>query len=142
MNQIAGSIGFVLLILGCFSMLGAAHMTRKLREAKARLDQSMVEIQEARVMMAREMENMKNCRLELEAATAAVRADREAIEGVLMPGDFCGRCLGCGQIDDGDAGEPWSAWMEMPVQSAVAVVAGIIKPITCPSCGGSGKRSV
>lgn len=50
----------------------------------------------------------------------------------------CERCRGCGRIADSDAGEPWSAWLELPLQSAVAVVAGIVKPIPCPVCRGSG----
>lgn len=51
---------------------------------------------------------------------------------------LCPRCDGCGKIADSDSGEAWSEWLALPVQSAVAVVAGIVKPIPCPDCGGSG----
>ena len=54
----------------------------------------------------------------------------------------CGNCDGCGRIADSDAGEPWSEWMELPVGSSAAVIAGIVKPIKCAYCDGSGKRPV
>lgn len=47
------------------------------------------------------------------------------------------RCDGCGQVADTEYGEPWSYWMQLPVQSASAVLMGILKPIPCPVCGGS-----
>jgi hypothetical protein len=53
----------------------------------------------------------------------------------------CGRCDGCGKIASGDEGAPWSTWMAMPVQSSLAVLAGIVKPLPCPTCGGSGKQT-
>jgi hypothetical protein len=53
----------------------------------------------------------------------------------------CPRCDGCGKISDGEHGEPWSVWMAMPLQSSAAVLFGIIKPIPCPACGGTGKTS-
>ena len=56
------------------------------------------------------------------------------------PETDCGRCAGCGQISDGDPGEPWSAWMALPVESAVGMLAGIVKPIDCPDCNGTGER--
>lgn len=52
--------------------------------------------------------------------------------------DKCLRCDGCGQIADSDEGEPWSMWMALPVASAFAVLTGMVKPIQCPKCGGSG----
>jgi RecJ-like exonuclease len=50
----------------------------------------------------------------------------------------CPRCDGCGQIADSDDGEPWTAWTSLPVQSALAVVMGMVKPIPCPECDGAG----
>lgn len=47
----------------------------------------------------------------------------------------CEHCNGCGKIADKD-GTPWSAWMHLPMQSALAVIAGLIKPIPCPECHG------
>ena len=51
----------------------------------------------------------------------------------------CDRCDGCGQIANDDEGTPWSFWLNLPVKSAVAVMMGIVKPLPCPECGGSGK---
>lgn len=52
---------------------------------------------------------------------------------------LCGRCDGCGKIADGEEGAPWSVWESMPLKSSAAVLLGIVKPITCPDCGGTGK---
>lgn len=55
--------------------------------------------------------------------------------------DVCGRCRGCGQIADCDSGEPWTDWKGLPPGSNLLVRAGIVKPIPCPTCGGSGKTA-
>lgn len=52
----------------------------------------------------------------------------------------CPNCAGCGRIANDDEGTPWKYWAELPVQSAIAVIAGIVRPLPCPECGGSGKR--
>lgn len=54
----------------------------------------------------------------------------------------CARCEGFGSIADDDDGAPWSAWLRLPYQSAAAVRLGLVKPVTCPDCGGSGERPV
>jgi hypothetical protein len=54
----------------------------------------------------------------------------------------CERCNGCGRIANSDDGEPWSDWEGLPPGSDVAVRLGIVSPIPCPSCGGSGKVEV
>ncbi len=51
----------------------------------------------------------------------------------------CAKCHGCGQVADTDDQEPWTAWTALPLQSAGAVVAGLVKPIDCPVCGGTGE---
>lgn len=51
----------------------------------------------------------------------------------------CPRCNGCGKIADGEEGAPWTFWLDLPLKSAVAVTAGLVRPIDCPSCGGSGE---
>lgn len=53
----------------------------------------------------------------------------------------CDRCDGCGKIASGEEGAPWSMWLEMPLKSCAAVLMEIVKPIPCPKCGGTGKRS-
>jgi hypothetical protein len=52
----------------------------------------------------------------------------------------CARCRGCGRIANTEDGEPWSAWLELPLGSATAVLLGVVRPVTCPDCGGTGKR--
>jgi len=51
----------------------------------------------------------------------------------------CQTCDGCGRVADTEDREPWTAWTSLPLHSAAAVVLGIVRPITCPKCGGSGE---
>ena len=51
----------------------------------------------------------------------------------------CPRCDGCGKLADTEQKEPWTQWTSMPLHSSMAVLSGIVKPIPCPDCGGSGK---
>ena len=51
----------------------------------------------------------------------------------------CPKCHGCGQIADTDREEPWADWLALPMQSAAAVLLGVIKPRACPRCAGSGE---
>jgi len=53
--------------------------------------------------------------------------------------DACQQCNGWKRVDDGD-GQSWQYWEELPAQSRIAVTMGIVKPIECPRCGGSGKE--
>lgn len=50
----------------------------------------------------------------------------------------CQRCDGCGKIANTEEGEPWTAWAELPFPASVAVRMGLVKPVTCPACGGDG----
>lgn len=50
----------------------------------------------------------------------------------------CERCLGWKRIDDGDEGVSWKYWAELPTPSNIAIQLGIVKPITCPHCNGTG----
>jgi len=52
--------------------------------------------------------------------------------------DVCQRCYGWKRVDDGDEGMSWKYWAELPAQSALAVQMGIVKPIECPHCKGTG----
>lgn len=56
-------------------------------------------------------------------------------------GDECSRCDGEGRIANSEDGEPWSAWAELPPGSDLAVQMGIVQPVDCPECGGSGKEA-
>jgi len=51
----------------------------------------------------------------------------------------CSRCSGCGEIANDDDGTPWKYWAELPPGSDLAVKAGIVSPIECPECHGTGK---
>lgn len=51
----------------------------------------------------------------------------------------CQRCNGCGQIADSEDGEPWSVWEALPAGSDLAVRMGLVQPVECPGCGGSGQ---
>ena len=53
-----------------------------------------------------------------------------------MP-DKCRKCDGCGQVANTNRQEPWTAWTELPVRSAA--LAGLVRPIPCPECGGTGE---
>lgn len=54
------------------------------------------------------------------------------------PDNFCSRCEGCKQIANDDEGTPWYVWAELPPPTNMAVALGLVRPITCPRCGGSG----
>ena len=50
----------------------------------------------------------------------------------------CEGCDGCGQIANTDDREPWSMWEGLPEASKVAIRLGIVRPIPCPYCHGTG----
>ncbi len=55
--------------------------------------------------------------------------------------DACPRCEGCGQIADTEQAGPWTWWLDLKPPSNMAVVIGLVKPIPCPKCGGTGSRT-
>lgn len=63
------------------------------------------------------------------------------LEGGMSESKDCLRCNGCGQITNSSDGEAWTYWEQLPPESDIAVRMGIVKPVTCPTCGGTGKRS-
>lgn len=54
--------------------------------------------------------------------------------------DVCTRCQGWKRIDNGSEGISWKYWAELPAGSDIAVKLGIVKPIECPRCKGSGQE--
>jgi len=59
---------------------------------------------------------------------------------VMKDGD-CERCNGCGYIANSDDAEPWTYWAKLPLQSAIAVQMGLVKPVECPECKGTGNKT-
>lgn len=51
----------------------------------------------------------------------------------------CTRCEGCGKLADTDEQEPWTAWAKLPLQSSMAVLSGLVKPVLCMVCNGTGR---
>lgn len=53
--------------------------------------------------------------------------------------DACEQCLGWKMVADAGQ-ESWKYWAELPAQSRLAVAMGIVKPVLCPRCNGTGKE--
>lgn len=51
----------------------------------------------------------------------------------------CRKCGGCGRIANDEDGSPWSDWEALPPGADAAVRMGIVVPVTCPACAGTGK---
>jgi len=51
----------------------------------------------------------------------------------------CIMCDGCGKIADDEYSTPWSYWLDLPLVSSSAVLMGLVKPLPCPDCKGSGR---
>lgn len=56
------------------------------------------------------------------------------------PEGACTKCDGCKQIANDDNGTAWWAWESLPSPSNLAVALGMVKPLPCPHCNGSGKE--
>jgi hypothetical protein len=54
--------------------------------------------------------------------------------------DACQRCLGWKRIANDDEGLPWKYWAELPSPENLAVQIGIVVPLPCPRCKGSGRE--
>ena len=52
----------------------------------------------------------------------------------------CTKCEGCGQVANTECQEPWTAWESLPAAAQGAIRAGLVRPVVCPECGGSGKK--
>lgn len=80
-------------------------------------------------------------------ARVAVGTDAAAVidwlEGrtdLLPAAPKCPKCLGDKRIANSEDGEPWSAWESLPPGSDLAVTMGVVRPITCPECKGTGTK--
>jgi len=52
----------------------------------------------------------------------------------------CPKCRGCGKVANTEDMEPWTMWETMPEESKGAVRMGLVCPIECPVCKGTGKK--
>jgi hypothetical protein len=51
----------------------------------------------------------------------------------------CPDCEGCGQLANTETREPWTAWSELPPGADLAVRLGMVRPVKCSRCDGSGE---
>lgn len=56
----------------------------------------------------------------------------------IHPGD-CEKCWGTGLLANDDDQSAWWQWAQLPPPSNLAVVIGLVKPVACHVCGGTGK---
>ncbi len=54
----------------------------------------------------------------------------------------CNQCDGCGRIANSEDGEPWTVWQSLPPGSDLAVQMGLVQPIECPRCKGTGNDPI
>lgn len=59
-----------------------------------------------------------------------------------MPSEHCFRCEGCGKIANSTDGEAWTHWEGLPESAKLAIRLGIVYPVPCPACDGTGVRIV
>lgn len=58
----------------------------------------------------------------------------------MQPGD-CESCWGDGRVVRERKGiVPFKAWANLPLPQSVALIAGLVKPETCPDCFGCGRK--
>ena len=52
--------------------------------------------------------------------------------------DACKQCLGWGKVANSDDQESWKYWAELKPPENLAIQLGVVKPIQCPRCNGTG----
>lgn len=51
----------------------------------------------------------------------------------------CSKCDGCGRIANDEDETPWKFWENLPLKSGAAVIAGVVCPVVCHVCNGTGE---
>ena len=64
----------------------------------------------------------------------------KVLGGVELKDGDCETCDGCGYVANDSDAIPWKEWAALPRQSAVAVHMGLVQPIFCPTCTGTGDQ--
>jgi hypothetical protein len=54
------------------------------------------------------------------------------------PAKTCPACMGCGKIANDDDRSPWTYWERLRPPANIAVQLGIVVPLRCEECGGTG----
>lgn len=54
--------------------------------------------------------------------------------------DACQKCLGWKKIANDDDQSSWKHWAELPAPNNIMATLGMVFPIDCPRCQGSGKE--
>lgn len=96
-----------------------------------------IEVDRTRHMFEMTLAETRDLRDKLSAKIAVMEEEIAEVTEE-KPEVVCRRCAGCGKIADSDDGEPWKYWQDLPPGADLAVRAGIVKPITCPACNGTG----
>lgn len=65
------------------------------------------------------------------------KTEDEWFENRKNPG-VCQICYGCGSMATDDDNTPWFVWATMSSPSNLAVQIGMVRPIDCPICNGTG----
>jgi len=54
--------------------------------------------------------------------------------------DACQQCLGWKRVANDDERSSWKHWAELPAPENIAVRLGLVYPVECPRCQGSGRE--
>lgn len=61
-------------------------------------------------------------------------------EGTMGTTEKCPACEGEGRVANTEDKEPWSAWETMPATAKAAIHLGLVRPVDCIPCGGTGRK--
>jgi hypothetical protein len=51
----------------------------------------------------------------------------------------CPKCEGCRYVANDEDMSPWKRWADLPPGSDLAVRMGLVYPVKCPECEGTGR---
>lgn len=129
---------------------------RRAEERIAEVDRELMRTDRRRLAVEAELNRLKLRQLqpETQAAPVAEEPKPAAAHLSLVPPTetaapasigqaltSCAACDGCGQVADDEDRTPWTAWAHLPPGSDLAVRLGIVKPVQCETCGGTGKAT-